>query len=249
MWRSTWLSRSSRAICAKPACEELKVLVDDLLARAAARARHALHNRSGRRLLAAAQELATHRWQSVGGGGSGMRRGESRHCGAVDHSGSAPLATECRRAGALHFADASRRTAALSVLADNSVLHLNTDSSVTVRYSKTERLVTLTSGEAVFEVAHESGRAFRVLAGGAEVVALGTKFDVRLMPGVNRGHGARGAGAVAATGQEAAEASAVRTGARRPADQRQRREVAGHARGRRRGAHHGVAASTDRVRA
>ena len=65
-------------------------------------------------------------------------------------------------------------------LADNSVLHLNTDSAVTVRYSPTQRLVVLTSGEADFEVTHEPKRAFHVLAGSAEVVDLGTKFDVRL---------------------------------------------------------------------
>jgi transmembrane sensor len=65
-------------------------------------------------------------------------------------------------------------------LADNSVLHLNTDSAVTIRYGKNERLVMLTSGQADFEVAHEPDRAFRVIAGSAEVVDLGTKFDVRL---------------------------------------------------------------------
>ena len=65
-------------------------------------------------------------------------------------------------------------------LADNSVLHLNTDSVVTIRYGKTERLAMLTSGQANFEVAHEPGRAFRVIAGSAEVVDLGTQFDVRL---------------------------------------------------------------------
>jgi transmembrane sensor len=43
-----------------------------------------------------------------------------------------------------------------------------------------ERLVTLTSGQADFEVAHEIDRAFRVFAGSAEVIAIGTKFDVRL---------------------------------------------------------------------
>ncbi len=65
-------------------------------------------------------------------------------------------------------------------LADNSVLHLNTDSAVTIRFGKTERLVMLTSGQADFEVAHEPHRAFRVIAGSAEVVDLGTQFDVRL---------------------------------------------------------------------
>jgi len=65
-------------------------------------------------------------------------------------------------------------------LADNSILHLNTDSAVTIRYNKKERVIALTSGEADFEVAHEAERAFRVFAGSAEVVAIGTKFDVRL---------------------------------------------------------------------
>ena len=65
-------------------------------------------------------------------------------------------------------------------LVDDSVLHLNTDSAVTVRYDKKQRLVTLTSGQADFEVAHDPDRAFRVFAGAAEVVAIGTKFDVRL---------------------------------------------------------------------
>ncbi len=79
----------------------------------------------------------------------------------------------------LHFA--TRHGEQLSRrLADNSVLQLNTDSAVTIRYSRTERLVTLTSGQADFEVVHEPDRAFRVFAGSAEVVALGTKFDVRL---------------------------------------------------------------------
>ena len=65
-------------------------------------------------------------------------------------------------------------------LADNTAIHLNTDSAVTIRYGKTERLVMLTSGQADFEVAHEPERAFRVFAGAAEVIATGTQFDVHL---------------------------------------------------------------------
>ncbi len=80
---------------------------------------------------------------------------------------------------ALHFE--TRHGEVLSHrLADNSVLHLNTDSAVTVRYGKNERLVVLTAGQANFEVAHERNRAFRVIAGPAEIVDIGTKFDVRL---------------------------------------------------------------------
>jgi len=55
-------------------------------------------------------------------------------------------------------------------LADNSVIHLNTDSAVTIRFGKKDRLVVLSSGEADFEVAHERERAFRVLAGAAQIV-------------------------------------------------------------------------------
>jgi transmembrane sensor len=65
-------------------------------------------------------------------------------------------------------------------LVDNSILHLNTDTAVTVRYSDNERLVVLSSGEAEFEVTHASERPFRVFAGRAEILDLGTKFDVRL---------------------------------------------------------------------
>jgi transmembrane sensor len=68
-------------------------------------------------------------------------------------------------------------------LADNSLLHLDTDSAVTIRYSKNERLVMLTAGQAEFEVTHQPSRAFRVIAGSAQVTDLGTKFDVRLEQG------------------------------------------------------------------
>jgi transmembrane sensor len=85
-----------------------------------------------------------------------------------------PVATTALHYETGHGEQLSRR------LEDNSVLHLNTDSAVTVRFSKTERLVTLTAGQAEFEVAHDPARAFRVLTGSAEVVAIGTQFDVRL---------------------------------------------------------------------
>jgi transmembrane sensor len=64
-------------------------------------------------------------------------------------------------------------------LTDNSVIELNADTTVMVRYERTERQVTLVRGQADFRVAHE-GRRFRVLAGPAEVIAVGTNFDVRV---------------------------------------------------------------------
>jgi transmembrane sensor len=63
-------------------------------------------------------------------------------------------------------------------LADGSLLHLNTDSKVTVRFSEHERLVTLRQGQALFEVAHETSRPFRVSAGDSSTIAVGTEFDV-----------------------------------------------------------------------
>jgi transmembrane sensor len=65
-------------------------------------------------------------------------------------------------------------------LPDNSVLHLNTDTVVAIRYGGAERLVTLKSGEAEFVVAHDPNRTFRVFAGSAEVVDIGTIFNVRM---------------------------------------------------------------------
>lgn len=63
-------------------------------------------------------------------------------------------------------------------LADGSVLQLNSDSQVTVRYSTGERLVELARGQARFQVAHETGRRFRVVSGITQVIAVGTNFDV-----------------------------------------------------------------------
>lgn len=80
---------------------------------------------------------------------------------------------------ALHFATRHGEQQSYR-LADASVLHLNTDSAVTVRYSDSERLLVLEAGEADFEVAHQSARPFRVLAGPAEAVDVGTRFDIRL---------------------------------------------------------------------
>jgi transmembrane sensor len=95
---------------------------------------------------------------------------------SVKHTAQPPVAASITefRVQTRHGEQLSRR------LADNSLLHLNTDSAVTIRYGKTERLVVLTAGQAAFEVAHEPDRPFRVLAGSAEVIDIGTKFDVRL---------------------------------------------------------------------
>jgi transmembrane sensor len=63
-------------------------------------------------------------------------------------------------------------------LADGSVIALNTQSEVEVRMHSNLREVTLTRGEAWFNVAHDVQRPFIVSAGRARVRAVGTAFDV-----------------------------------------------------------------------
>ena len=65
-------------------------------------------------------------------------------------------------------------------LSDGSTLRLNTDSRALVRFGAKGRTVELVRGEALFEVAHDASRPFRVRAGDAQIRALGTVFDVRL---------------------------------------------------------------------
>ncbi|KCZ47937.1 FecR domain-containing protein [Hyphomonas sp. CY54-11-8] len=62
-------------------------------------------------------------------------------------------------------------------LEDGSVITLNTNTRLTVLYSKTERLIRLTQGEALFEVEH-ADRPFLVEAAGTRTRALGTEFDI-----------------------------------------------------------------------
>jgi transmembrane sensor len=63
-------------------------------------------------------------------------------------------------------------------LEDGSILYMNTDSKARVAYSAAGRLVELLDGEALFDVAHDPERPFRVFAAGIVVEAVGTKFTV-----------------------------------------------------------------------
>lgn len=64
------------------------------------------------------------------------------------------------------------------VLPDGSVITLGARSSVSIKFSALERDVMLTSGEALFQVAHNKARPFKVTAGNGSVTALGTEFNV-----------------------------------------------------------------------
>jgi transmembrane sensor len=67
----------------------------------------------------------------------------------------------------------------LVTLDDGSKILLNTSTRLVVRYDKFARRVDLEKGEALFDVIKNPHRPFVVMAGGREVTALGTSFDVR----------------------------------------------------------------------
>lgn len=71
-------------------------------------------------------------------------------------------------------------------MTDGSIIHVNTESEIRIRYSKNERHVELLSGEAIFEVAHDTSRPFRVYTGTAMTQAVGTIFNVRHMSGITK---------------------------------------------------------------
>jgi transmembrane sensor len=65
-------------------------------------------------------------------------------------------------------------------LPDGSIVRLNTDSALEVVFTKIERRVRLTRGEAFFTIAKNPARPFIVNAAGVDIRAIGTAFNVRL---------------------------------------------------------------------
>jgi transmembrane sensor len=63
-------------------------------------------------------------------------------------------------------------------LADHSRIALDAKTELRVRYSVDARVVELAEGQAQFTVARDPQRPFRVEAGGASIVAIGTSFTV-----------------------------------------------------------------------
>lgn len=63
-------------------------------------------------------------------------------------------------------------------LEDGSVVYLNTRSKVVVTFRKQERSLELVAGEALFKVAHDAARPFRVRFRDSVVEAVGTAFNV-----------------------------------------------------------------------
>lgn len=65
-------------------------------------------------------------------------------------------------------------------LSDGSLVDLNSSSEIRVAFNERERRVTLTAGEAHFDIAHDVKRPFIVAAGDVSVRAVGTAFNVKL---------------------------------------------------------------------
>ena len=66
----------------------------------------------------------------------------------------------------------------MTSLPDGSTVNLNTQTSLQVMYTETERKILLAEGQAFFSVAHELRRPFIVHTGDTTMRALGTEFDV-----------------------------------------------------------------------
>lgn len=64
-------------------------------------------------------------------------------------------------------------------LADGSIVDLNAETRLTVRFAGSKRQVELTDGEAIFDVTHDADRPFTVAAANRVVRVVGTQFDVR----------------------------------------------------------------------
>lgn len=67
-------------------------------------------------------------------------------------------------------------------LADGSLVTLDSGTRMAVRLSRDARAIRLISGRALFKVAKDAGRPFTVTAGDRSITALGTLFDVRVLP-------------------------------------------------------------------
>ena len=70
------------------------------------------------------------------------------------------------------------------VLSDGSEIQMGARTAVTANVTRDNRLVVLDRGEALFQVAHDPKRPFRVLAGAGVITAVGTAFNVRRLDGM-----------------------------------------------------------------
>lgn len=91
------------------------------------------------------------------------------------------------------------------VLSDGSVVYLDAGSKLAVTMRAGERRIDMGAGRALFEVAHDKSRPFSVNSAGVQVVALGTQFQVEVIPAEKSVNVALVEGSVAVTNSAAAD--------------------------------------------
>lgn len=130
-----------------------------------------------RALLRRVQHEARSRWNTPGGvRGLPTRRWLGAGLAAAVLAGVIwPLATQ----GEVYQTGVGERR--VVILQDGSVLSLDALSRVSVDYSSDARRLTLTRGQARFDVAHDPTRPFRVAARDRVVVATGTAFNIDIV--------------------------------------------------------------------
>jgi len=83
------------------------------------------------------------------------------------------------RAEPVHVVSTSSGEVKHIVLRDGSRVTLGAKTELSVQFGHCKRTITLDSGEALFNVAHDPQCPFIVIAGGGAITALGTEFSVR----------------------------------------------------------------------
>ena len=91
------------------------------------------------------------------------------------------FATEQFRAGPAVLVT-ERGEQSRATLDDGTFVELDADSQLSIAYSDSERRVILETGQAHFDVRKDPDRPFIVVAGGSEIHALGTSFQVYRRP-------------------------------------------------------------------
>lgn len=114
------------------------------------------------------------------------QHGRWRHIGLAAAALAACLAVALILPGLLLHWRADQVTATAEnravTLADGSTVTLGGDSAFVLHFTPAQRDVTLLRGEAHFQVAPDAARPFVIAAGPAQVIVVGTAFDVTMTP-------------------------------------------------------------------
>jgi transmembrane sensor len=141
----------------RKAVVEPELSIDALIERA--RAAEDTPETIGARIARPLRSVVHHRWAYAAAATLFLAVGLAFFWSSAMRRGPLPAAVAELRFTTQHGEQLTRN------LADSSVLHLNTDTSVTVRFDRASRWITIERGQVVFEVAHDAKRPFRVIAG------------------------------------------------------------------------------------